>query len=51
LRDLKGRLAGQFVVMDIGARSGGKDYLQLPAGQPKIIGFDDSTAEECKPAM
>jgi hypothetical protein len=49
LRDLKGRPAGQFVVMDIGARSGGEAYLQPLAGQLKIIGFDDSTADECKP--
>ena len=46
---MKGRPAGQFVVMDVGARSGGEGYLQPLGGQLKIIGFDDSTAEECKP--
>src|SRR4051794_13476429 len=49
LRDMNGRPAGQFVVMDIGARSGGEAYLQPLAGQIKLIGFDDSTEEECKP--
>jgi FkbM family methyltransferase len=46
---MNGRPAGQFVVMDIGARSGGEAYLQPLAGQLKLIGFDDSTEEECKP--
>jgi FkbM family methyltransferase len=35
--------------MDIGARSGGETYLQALGGQIKVIGFDDSPAEECKP--
>ena len=49
LRDMKGQPAGQFVVMDIGARRGGETYLQPLAGQIKLIGFDDSPEEECKP--
>jgi FkbM family methyltransferase len=49
LRDMKDRPAGQFVVMDIGARRGGETYLQPLAGQIKLIGFDDSPEEECKP--
>jgi FkbM family methyltransferase len=47
---MKGRPAGQFVVMDIGARRANEPYLQPLAGQLKVIGFDDSSEEECKPS-
>ena len=46
---MKGRPAGQFVALDIGARSGGETYLQPLAGQLKVIGFDDSTEQEWQP--
>jgi FkbM family methyltransferase len=49
LRNMAGRPAGQFVFLDIGSRSGGESYYQPLAGQLKVIGFDDSTAEECQP--
>lgn len=49
LRNMAGRPAGQFVFLDVGARSGGETYYASLAGQLKVIGFDDSTMEECQP--
>ncbi|HEY4170128.1 MAG TPA: FkbM family methyltransferase [Reyranella sp.] len=49
LRVMSGRPAGQFVFLDVGARSGGESYCAPLAGQLKVIGFDDSAAEECQP--
>ena len=50
LRQLPHRPAGNFVLMDIGAR-GASEALYAPlAGQAKVIGFDDSSEEESKPA-
>ncbi|HEY2872277.1 MAG TPA: FkbM family methyltransferase [Reyranella sp.] len=46
---MAGQPAGQFVFLDVGARSGGESYYAPLAGQLKVIGFDDSTAEECQP--
>jgi FkbM family methyltransferase len=46
---MAGRPAGQFVFLDIGARSGGETYYAPLAGQLKVIGFDDSSGEECQP--
>src|SRR5215831_12226174 len=46
---MTGRPAGQFVFMDIGARRGSEPYFKPLAGQLKVIGFDDSTEEECRP--
>ena len=46
---MAGRPAGQFVFLDIGARSGGESYYAPLAGQLKVIGFDDSREEECRP--
>jgi FkbM family methyltransferase len=46
---MKGRPAGQFVVMDIGARRANEPYLKPLGGQLKVIGFDDSSEEECNP--
>ncbi len=46
---MAGRPAGQFVFLDVGARSGGETYYAPLAGQLKVIGFDDSAAEGCTP--
>jgi FkbM family methyltransferase len=46
---MPGRPAGQFVFLDVGARSGGETYYAPLAGQLKVIGFDDSSGEECQP--
>jgi FkbM family methyltransferase len=46
---MAGLPAGQFVFLDIGSRSGGETYYKPLAGQLKVIGFDDSTAEENRP--
>lgn len=46
---MEGRPAGPFVFLDVGARSGGEAYYAPLAGQLKVIGFDDSPAEECAP--
>jgi FkbM family methyltransferase len=49
LRTMTGGPAGQFVFLDIGARHGAEPYCAPLAGQLKVIGFDDSSEEECKP--
>ena len=49
LRAMADHPAGQFVFLDIGARSGGETYYAPLAGQLKVIGFDDSSKEECQP--
>jgi FkbM family methyltransferase len=49
LRNMPSRPAGQFVFLDVGARSGGETYYAPLAGQLKVIGFDDSPGEECQP--
>ena len=49
LRTMAGRPAGQFVILDIGARDGAESYYTPLAGQLKVIGFDDSAEEECQP--
>ncbi len=46
---MAGRPAGRFVFLDVGARSGGETYYAPLAGQLKVIGFDDSGADECVP--
>ena len=49
LRTMAGQPAGQFIFLDVGARSGGEAYYAPLAGQLKVIGFDDSPAEGCAP--
>ena len=49
LRAMAGRPAGQFIFLDVGARNSGELYYQPLAGQLKVIGFDDSSKEECHP--
>ena len=49
LLEMRDRPAGQFVILDIGARSSSEAYCQPLAGQLKIIGFDDSAEEDSRP--
>jgi hypothetical protein len=42
------KAAGNFILMDIGARGGIDEYWNALAGQLKVIGFDDSDESTCR---